>query len=319
MATAARSNLDLRFIPVANRPRVLVRQIGRGMVGIARVRCDTDGLGPYDRPEIEDAFLVSHHLTHFRSDIQVDGKLVSKPRNIAGLTSIHDYRRRIDCEMHTAFDTMTFHLPRVVLETIFPDSRRDQLEDLDIEPSGSVDDGTIAAMAAAMLPALAAPERISLLFLDHVSCALATHIVATYGRLVSSRTAGTLASWQERRVKEMIAARLDGEIRLADLAAECRLSIGHFVRAFRRTTNTTPHQWLLQRRVEHAKSLMEDRARTLAEIALSCGFADQSHFTRTFTRLAGVPPGVWRQRNVAGAISPLPDPAPGLADERAVA
>jgi len=305
MATvAAGSNLGLGFIPAPAKPDVLIRRLGRGTVGIARVRCDTDGLGPLDAPAIEDAFLISHHLSNFHSDITVDGKPVVKPRDIAGLTTIHDFRHDIACHMHTAFDTLTFHLPRVVLETVFPDGGPEQFEDLDIEPSGCVADPTIAAMAAAILPALAVPERISLLFLDHVSCALATHVVAAHGRLSMARTGGALAPWQERRAKEMIAARLDGEIRLADLAAECRLSVGHFARAFRQTTDTSPHQWLLQRRVEHAKTLMRDGARTLAEVALACGFADQSHFSRTFRRLAGLTPRAWRQRHSVAETAP---------------
>jgi AraC-like DNA-binding protein len=56
-----------------------------------------------------------------------------------------------------------------------------------------------------------------------------------------------------------------------------------------------PHRWLLNRRVELAKDLLRDRESSLSEIALRCGFADQSHFTRVFTRRAGVSPGSWRR------------------------
>ncbi|WP_148219595.1 helix-turn-helix transcriptional regulator [Azospirillum sp. B510] len=297
MAMAHRTNLQLRYVPMPEEPEVLVLGSGGSMVGIARIRCATGGVGRFS-PEPEDAFLVSHHLSNFRSDIRVDGKPVEKPANIAGLTSIHDYRRRIDCHMHTAFDTLTFHLPRAVLENACPDQRGGRLEDLSIDPSRPLDDPTVRALASAILPTLEFPERISLLYLDHVCSALATHIVTTYGRVSPARTGGMLAPWQERRVKEMIAANLDGEIRLADLAAECRLSVGHFVRAFRRTANTTPYQWLLQRRIDHAKELIRDGSQTLADVALACGFADQSHFTRTFSRLVGLSPRSWRQRDM---------------------
>ncbi|WP_207460505.1 AraC family transcriptional regulator [Azospirillum sp. SYSU D00513] len=299
MAKAAESNLDLRFIPLPEKPAVIRRDIGRGTVGIARLRCDTGGLGMLDTPALEDAFLISHHLSSFRSEIWVDGKPVPRPPNLAGHTTIHDFRRNIACRMHTAFDTLVIHLPRAMLEEILPDGGPQQFEDIAVKPSECIEDPTIAAIVAAMLPALDVPERIGLMYLDHVSCALATHLVAAYGQVTAARSGGTLAPWQERRVKEMIAARLDGDIRLADLAAECRLSVGHFVRAFRRTTNITPYQWLLQRRVDHAKELMRDGTRTLGDVALDCGFADQSHFTRTFSRFAGVSPGVWRHRNAA--------------------
>jgi AraC family transcriptional regulator len=49
-----------------------------------------------------------------------------------------------------------------------------------------------------------------------------------------------------------------------------------------------PYQWLQHRRMEKAKQLLEKSSAALSEIALDCGFADQSHFTRTFSRVAGV-------------------------------
>ena len=55
------------------------------------------------------------------------------------------------------------------------------------------------------------------------------------------------------------------------------------------------------RRVELAKDLMRDRESSLSEIALRCGFADQSHFTRVFVHATGVSPGAWRRANGSGA------------------
>jgi AraC family transcriptional regulator len=82
---------------------------------------------------------------------------------------------------------------------------------------------------------------------------------------------------------------------LKDVARECRLSVSHFSRAFRRTIGVAPHNWLLTHRIEVAKEKLRDHRLSLADVALVCGFADQSHFTRVFTRLAGVSPGAWRR------------------------
>jgi AraC-like DNA-binding protein len=106
---------------------------------------------------------------------------------------------------------------------------------------------------------------------------------------------GGLAPWQARRAKELLNANLDGKLPLSQLAEECGLSTRHFARAFRQSTGVPPHRWLLSRRVERAKELLHDAALSLAEIALACGFADQSHFTRTFTTLVGLSPGLWRR------------------------
>lgn len=79
------------------------------------------------------------------------------------------------------------------------------------------------------------------------------------------------------------------------LDAEFDLSVSHFSRAFRISTGLPPHQWLLRRRVEAAQQLMTVRDLPLSEIAISAGFANQSHFTRVFSAVVGVGPGAWRR------------------------
>jgi AraC-like DNA-binding protein len=56
-----------------------------------------------------------------------------------------------------------------------------------------------------------------------------------------------------------------------------------------------PHKWLLSRRIELAKEKLRDGRLPLSDVALACGFYDQSHLTRVFTRLAGTSPGAWRR------------------------
>ena len=106
---------------------------------------------------------------------------------------------------------------------------------------------------------------------------------------------GGLAPWQERRAKEILCANLDGRMPLNEVARECRLSVSHFSRAFRRSTGAAPHNWLLTRRVDLAKEKLRDDRLSLLDVALACGFADQSHLTRVFTRMVGVSPGAWRR------------------------
>jgi AraC-like DNA-binding protein len=81
---------------------------------------------------------------------------------------------------------------------------------------------------------------------------------------------------------------VDADPSIADLAAECRLSPSHFARA---STGTPPHKWLLNRRIDRAKALLLGGGDALSQIALACGFVDQSHFTRVFARSEGLSPG----------------------------
>ncbi len=106
-----------------------------------------------------------------------------------------------------------------------------------------------------------------------------------------------LAPWQLRRAKEHLMENLARDVSLEELAAAVDLSKSHFSRGFRESTGHPPHRWLLSARIDKAKSLLLSSELSLAEIALEVGFADQSHFTRTFTKLVSVSPRAWlRQR-----------------------
>jgi transcriptional regulator GlxA family with amidase domain len=84
---------------------------------------------------------------------------------------------------------------------------------------------------------------------------------------------------------------LSADISITDLAAEVGLSASHFSRGFKQTVGMAPHQWLVKKRVDRAKGLLEENKLGLAEIALSCGFVDQSHLSRVFTRSVNYSPG----------------------------
>lgn len=113
---------------------------------------------------------------------------------------------------------------------------------------------------------------------------------------------GGLTSWQMRRIRSLIEARLNQRLPISDLASAARLSPSHFARAFKRSVGCSPHHYLLWLRIERAKDRMRTSPASLAEIALAHGFADQAHFTRCFKRLQGETPGNWFRR-VSGGVS----------------
>jgi AraC family transcriptional regulator len=93
---------------------------------------------------------------------------------------------------------------------------------------------------------------------------------------------------------------LGGDPSIVVMAAECDISMSYFARAFRASIGMTPHQWIIHRRVARAKTLIQDTTLTLVEIALLCGFVDQSHLGRHFLRQAGVTPAQWRRDRRSG-------------------
>jgi AraC-like DNA-binding protein len=82
-------------------------------------------------------------------------------------------------------------------------------------------------------------------------------------------------------------------IRLATLASLSGVSALYLIRLFRRFTGLTPTAYLVQVRVLEALRQIREHV-GLSEVACSTGFADQSHLTRFFKRLVGVPPGAYR-------------------------
>ncbi len=106
---------------------------------------------------------------------------------------------------------------------------------------------------------------------------------------------GGLAPWQAKRVQLYIQNHLNARIRATELANLVNLSVSHFSRAFRETFRLPPAAYIAHSRMKRAQQLMLGSAEPLAEIALECGMADQSHFTRTFRRVSGMSPGLWRR------------------------
>lgn len=112
---------------------------------------------------------------------------------------------------------------------------------------------------------------------------------------------GGLASWQERKVRDYIDGNLDSTILVEDLADLVSLSAAHFCRAFKKSFCATPHAYIVQRRVMRAQELMRGTSSPLSQIALDCGFADQTHLSKLFRRLTGRTPNAWRRAYAVAA------------------
>ncbi len=107
---------------------------------------------------------------------------------------------------------------------------------------------------------------------------------------------GGLARWQQKQALSLM-SRLDLEApKISDVASACRLSRGYFIKAFKQSFGLTPRRWHQLYRIEQSKQLLLTHDLPIAEIALTCGFADQSHLTRVFNQIVGMPPARWRRQ-----------------------
>ena len=106
---------------------------------------------------------------------------------------------------------------------------------------------------------------------------------------------GCLAAWQARKIIAHIESHLEAPLYLDELACTIGLSRSYFTRAFRRSFETSPHDFIIKRRIERAKVRMLEAAEPLSQVALTCGFTDQAHFSRVFRRIVGRAPFEWRR------------------------
>jgi transcriptional regulator GlxA family with amidase domain len=117
------------------------------------------------------------------------------------------------------------------------------------------------------------------------------------GKTTTDKGRGKLAAWQTKRILAFVDANLSKELRAAALAHQANLSASHFTRAFKVSVGVAPYEYITRRRVELARRLMRTTQAPLSEVALECGWQDQSSFCRTFRRIAGESPNAWRRAN----------------------
>lgn len=111
---------------------------------------------------------------------------------------------------------------------------------------------------------------------------------ARTGAEVPELDAGTIEA--VGRARAMIEARFTETLRIATIASACGLKPLQMIRSFRQVTGIPPYAYLLQLRVNLAQTLLHE-GQSVADVAYRCGFSDQSHLSRSFKRVVGVPPG----------------------------
>lgn len=135
------------------------------------------------------------------------------------------------------------------------------------------------------------------LYADALASLLAVHLLrrhSSLGRNAGREPAGTLPGAILRRVTDYVEENLAEGLTLEGIAAVARMSPFHFSRLFKASTGRSPHQYVIQRRLEAAKRLLSGTALPLHEVARLAGFTDQSHLARHFRRQLGTTPRSFR-------------------------
>lgn len=131
-------------------------------------------------------------------------------------------------------------------------------------------------------------------YLQSVAVVLTRHLLSTYVTTVLPAESGGLPRYKLRRTVEYIHENLGGEISFRNVAAHVRMSPYHFARKFKQSTGQSPHNYIVQCRIERAKVLLAEARLPICDVAFEVGYKSQSHFTTCFGRVTGVTPGEFR-------------------------
>jgi AraC-like DNA-binding protein len=279
-------------------PSLITRSLRSAELAVVETRDDNPAPGLCGALPSDDAYLVSLKFRDYPDcECWERGRCVIKTDIRAGATYLYDLRRDPRYVIDKPFHSLFFYLPRSALDDIAKQAGAPRIGELAYQPGIGHEDEVVRHLSASLLDALHRPNEANQLFVDHMMLALTAHVAQAYGGLRpgAELVRGGLAPWQARRACEKLESDLGGKFSLEQIATEFDLSVSHFSRAFRVSTGLPPHQWLLRQRVKAAKQLMTVRDLPLSEIAMSAGFANQSHFTRVFTAVVGVSPGAWRR------------------------
>jgi AraC family transcriptional regulator len=183
--------------------------------------------------------------------------------------------------------------PSVLLQAL-PDN--DSGRDVELIDQWGVEDPQVEYIVRALEADLEAGVPGGRLFVDSLLCALAVHLQRTYAATPAraAKPGNGLPRARLNRVIEYIEANFNREIALTALAHTAGMSPHYFSELFKQSLHLSPYQYVLRRRIEHARRLLHEPGVSIFEAAMRSGFSDQSQFTKLFRRMVGVTPTGYR-------------------------
>ena len=163
------------------------------------------------------------------------------------------------------------------------------------EPRLIVYDSRVTRCAHLLAEACTTDVSNGRVYAESITTALLAALLDVIGKRAEEKSMGALARWQLRIAKEYLADNYSDEICLGTLAERTGLSRSRLTRGFKAATGVAPYAWMMQARVQRAQDLLGRKEQPIVDVALELGFADQSHFAKTFKRLTGVTPREWQR------------------------
>ena len=153
-------------------------------------------------------------------------------------------------------------------------------------------DPTLHHIAMALRAGVQTGDALDRMYGEGLSTALAAHLLREYGAAVlgPKKRYGGLTRAKLVRAVEYIQDQLNADLTVSGIAQTVGLSPDHFTKLFKESTGQSPYRYVVEARVRKAKELLTTGKFTISEVAHHVGFVDQSHLTRHFRRVFGLPP-----------------------------
>lgn len=233
-------------------------------------------------------------------------------------------RRRVDGQLqrHDAVPGMVWLCPAGIREDMIRLSRDVEeslhlflpetplgataLRELDLDPNkirlrhdGGFYDPLVAQIAWAVHSEMIDAAPAGKVLVETLATALRVHLLRRYSNLQPAPKSlpaarGALDARRLQRVTDFIDTHVGEDLSIKTLANQACLSPFHFARAFKLATGASPHRYLIERRINRAKTLIAEGQIPIAAIASASGFSSQAHLTHWFKRIVGVTPGAYR-------------------------
>lgn len=192
-------------------------------------------------------------------------------------------------------EVLTLYLRKAMVDRLAAEVYGRDPKHVELRPQLGVTDALLEQLALTLLRAMRDGELGATLYVDHLAQTMAVHLLRGHCSGIGARApAAAMPGAKFARVVDYIDAAIDSQLTLDAMAEVAGMNPYYFARAFRRRFGETPHRFVLARRIDRAKRLLSDSEAPLAEIALNCGFASQSHFAAVFHRHVGLTPTKYR-------------------------
>jgi AraC family transcriptional regulator len=198
--------------------------------------------------------------------------------------------------------TMHMYLPTALFDRFKDDFNLPVAPAHSIRHAAGIGDDVIDQIGRSILSELTAETAASRVYVEAASMTLAARLLQRHcesgacGPIESS--AHSLDRIRLRRVLDYIAANIEEDLTLVDLAAVAGYSQFHFARKFALAMGIPPHRYISRMRLEKAMAELAAGKLPLAEIALNAAFSSQASFTRAFHRMTGMTPREYRRRRL---------------------